>query len=260
MDAKQLQAAYGSYPLTSTVILLVVVLVALILFKPASRAVKGFSGFCQRLLPAFGVVILGLIVNLMLAFSIQSNLQAVATLAPISSTAGLRELGADRVAVFIGTVSEQNERTSKGDKEYVAYLGEDSWRPLSLVVENQGDAAFIRDRNYVPLNWPRYRDPFGDNSVRYLDYGQPIVAIGEVLATTDRPLAGSNAEASYGIDTRVLFAGSYANFTTATALRALWPRIMLGLNSAALGVVVIGVLVSGSRRLMRRQPNSKPTQ
>ncbi len=254
MDIKQIQFAYTSYPLVSTVIWLFAVGFAAILFKVGGRVVKGLAGFCQRLLPAFAVVLLGLLVNLFVAFVIQNVLQAVSTTLPALSATALRELGNDRVAIFAGRVSDENELTSKGDKAYVAYVGEgERWVPLSLLVENQGEVVSVSDLGYTALNWPRYRDSFGENSVRYLNPGQPVVAVGKTVEYTQQPFSDSNVDTSTGLDARVVYAGSHADFVTAAQRRSLWPRMMVGLNSFALGAIGLGVLLSLGRRLIQRE-------
>lgn len=254
MDIKQIHFAYTSYPLMSTAIFLFSVGIAAILFKFGNRSVTGFAGFVRRLLPAYGVATLFLLINLWLAFSIQSVLENVSVMTSLSSVAGLRELGKDRIVIFTGTISAQNERVSKGDKEYVAYLsGDDSWRPQTLQVDTQGTVVSIDGGNYAALNWPRYRDPFGDDSVRYLNPEQPVVVVGKTVAYRNRPLGESHADHRYGINAKVLYGGSASDFVSATQRRSLWPLIMVGLNSSALGALGIGVMVSGWRRLMYAQ-------
>jgi len=256
MNLSQIQSAYDGYPVTSTVIFLFAVLLAFVFFKFGNRAIQSFQGFYRRLLPAYGVVLLLLLVNVLLALSLQSTLQAIAAMPPVSSS-GLRELGKDRVAVLTGIISPENSRTSVSDQEYVAFIGDRTWRPVNFLVENQGEAVLVSDRGYAALNWPRHRDSFGDNSVRYLDHGQSVVVVGKIVASTQRPFSSSNADTNYGLDARVVYAGSHAAFVTATERRALWPRIMLGLNSFALGAVGLGVVISSMRRLMQRGASQK---
>ena len=190
-----------------------------------------------------------LAVNLLWAFNTQGALQGVMVISPVSSSAALRELGRDKVSVLTGVVSPDNDRTSLGDQEYVVYIGERTWRPIRFLVESQGDKVSVSDYSYTALNWPRYRDSFGDDSVRYLDHGQPVVVVGKTVATTQRPFSNRNADTNYGIDARVVYAGSHSDFIAATERRSLWPRLMTGLNSFVLGAVVLGSLASGLRRL-----------
>lgn len=237
--------------LTNIVILLFSSLVATILFKFGLKAVKGFDGFIKRLLPAFAVILLFLLINLGMAFLANSALQRVIAMRPTTSIVSLQELPNNRPVIFTGTVSHENSLVTKGRQEYVAYVAkEDIWKPLNLMIEAQGKTVSIDNDSYRQRNWPRDLNQPRADQVLYLNRNQPVVIMGRTVVTN--PVGASQGQKNHRIRAELIYAGSHEQFIINTQRRLWGPRIMAGLNAFAIGAIGLGVLMNGFKRWRRR--------
>ena len=232
------------------VILLFSVAVAALLFRFGIPTVKSFSHFYQRFLPAFGLVMVFLAVNLGMTFWAKGGLEQVAAMTPTTSLASLQELRSGEPVVLAGTISPDNTiQRSVGNQEYVAYSSEDDGlrTPLHLVININGGQIELDNDTYAPRNWPRHRD------VRYLSHDQSVVIVGETIVSVG--LFGANkGQETHSIHGILIYAGTHAEFVSSTTRRLWGPRIMAGLNAFALGAIALGTVITGFRIFWQYRP------
>ncbi|NJN72627.1 MAG: hypothetical protein HC799_07345 [Limnothrix sp. RL_2_0] len=216
------------------------VAIAVLLFKFGLRTVSNFKTLAQRILPALGIVMLLLAINLGMTFYAKAALQQTANLPAVSSLAELEQVESDSPIALVAIASPDNPIRGRNN-EYLAYVdGNGLWTPRVILFDlDDGQIAMDND-NYKTRNWPR------DNQLRYINPEQPVVVMGEAIKSLQ--VTGTNiGEVTYRIKGILVFAGSHTEFK-ADLTRRLWgPRIMAGLNAFALGAIALGTIIAAFR-------------
>lgn len=233
--------------LTNILILLFSSSVAALLFKFGLPTAKDWQLFRNRMLPAFGVLLVLLIANLGMALLGKAALEQGITTEPISSLAALEQLGTSEQIILVGKVSEANELITRGDREYVAFVDKDRFqKPLGLKLDLEDGPTEINNDGYKHRNWTRDRT----RKVSYLERGQAVLISGRVGVYEN--LAGSNqGEQATRVTADLVYAGSHSSFVASLKKRLWGPRILAGLNAFALGAIALGLAIAGFRRLKR---------
>lgn len=89
-------------------IFLLVVAIAFGLFRFGMPYIKSLKQFAQRFLPAVGVLVLVLGVNLLVAHQAKNALQHVATLSPITTLTALQKIEPGQLVTVVAVASPDN--------------------------------------------------------------------------------------------------------------------------------------------------------
>lgn len=228
------------------------VAIAVLLFKFGLRTVSNFKAFSRRILPALGVVMLILTVNLGMTFYAKNALKEVANLTAVSSIAELEQTESESPVALVASASPDNPIRGRNN-EYLAYVdGNGLWTPRVLLFDlDDGQIAMDND-TYKTRNWPR------DGKLRYINPEQPVVILGEAIKSLQ--VTGTDiGEVTYRIKGMLVFAGSHTAFKGNLTRRMWGPRIMAGLNAFALGAIALCTLIA-TFKILRRSPKVEPTK
>lgn len=234
--------------LTNILLLLFSSSIAVLLFKFGLPTAKNWIQFRDRILPAIGVLLFFLLVNLGLALLGKAALQQGITATPINSLAALEQWGTSEQIILVGQVSEANELLTRGDREYVAFVDKDRFqKPLGLKVDLADGQTTLNNDGYKHRNWTRDRT----RKVSYLERGQAVVISGKV-GVYQSTLGSNPGEQAHRVTAELVYAGSHKSFVTNLKRRLWGPRILAGLNAFAIGAIGLGGAIAGFRRLRQR--------
>lgn len=242
--------------LTNILILLFSSGFAALLFKFGLPTARDWLQFRNRMLPAFGVLLFFLLINLGMALLGKAALQQGIAAEPIRSLAALEQLGTSEQVILVGKVSEANELLTWRDQEFVAFFNRDRVeKPLWLQIDLSDGLTELNSDSYKPRNWPSNRtgsaSSNSNRSVNYLERGQAVVISGRVGVFESLAGADKGGQATR-VTADLVYAGSHDSFVANLKKRLWGPRILASLNAFAIGAIGLRVAIAGFRRLKRR--------
>jgi hypothetical protein len=153
----------------------------------------------RKLLLFFGVLLIFVLFNGLLAFFGLGGLKNASSNAAITDTTQLAAIANGDGVVISGTVSSENDFIS-GD--YIAYMDESNlWTPKPLIIDLQDGYFEISNDTYQGTNWPIDARGFS-----HLQKYQPVIVVGYV----EDNLASLNKIHSIRAD--IIYAGSFDDF------------------------------------------------
>ncbi|MBN1310156.1 MAG: hypothetical protein JXB30_01975 [Anaerolineae bacterium] len=182
----------------------------------------------RKLLLFFGVIILFLVFNTLLALAGYGGLGLAVTGTPLTSTQALSDISSGDGVILVGEISPDNRGIYS---DYAAYQDETHlWSPDELWIDLDDGTIAVTNDTYRATGWPV--DAMG---YTYLRAGQPVVAVGYL----ERNTTLVSRDDSLSVRADIVYAGSLDDFRSRARINRLLAAALVIVNGAVVIVVVV---------------------
>ncbi len=227
------------------------VIVAIVLFKFGIKTTPTIKPFAQRMLPAFALVILMLGANILFSSGIQSTLQFLIELPPITNRADF-EQAQRREPIVVQAIASPDNPVRGKNNEYLAYVDDDGlWTPFDILLDLEDTQVEMTNDNYLHSNWQRNKSVSESNRLSYIVPGDTLTVFAE--KSVSEGIAGEvKGQTIHSLEGILVYRGSHSGFVQNMKNRLWLPRIMKGLSAFALGATVLGVIIAAVKIVMTK--------